>query len=1673
MLMTTEQGLSLIPATELDRIRTLVDQGLCFRAFEVAREFGPLARWTGPSERLLAGRLAPHLGAPRLGSALHHRAWREDPTNPTACYYRARMILGHRGPLEAWRFMQSVGPLDGADNSVRSDWMANHSCTLARLRDFDAAESWLEKAERTAPESAWLLVERSDLYELEDRYQDALAVARESLCLKPWYRPAVQAVARCLERLDRQVEAVELLAEASDHIESTMVLAQQGILEQNLGRYQDARRTWQRFEERAPLIERRMRRWLIGRQSDAAYGCGDLEAAAAFAKESAEPFFLAIAARIENQDLRQARVLLDVGFVNQHFQTCAPATLTAIARYWKMPADHLAIADAICYDGTPNHRERYWAEQNGFLALEFTVTWSAAISLLNQGIPFTLTTVATQSAHLQAVIGYDEKRGTLLIRDPSMPADEEVLAEPFLANFRSVGPRGLALVPRALAHRAESLDLPEARLYDEHYQLQIALEAHDRDRAELAHQALQAAAPGHRLELVARHALAHYDADPSEVLAATALMLEQFPDNTNLRLAQLACLRTLGRRDERLARYRELCSRPAADPILCRQYARELQPDARERETVLRLIGRTLRARPTDAIAIWMLGEARWSERRFSEAIELYRFAACVDDKDEALAYSYWNAARHLHREDETLGYLQDRFRRFAGRSAHPARTLYWAFSQLERMQEAFDVLEQAVRMQPGDGDLLLFLAQSRAAHGEFELAESRLNEAKGLCRRGDWMRIAAQLASMRGDLIAALNLWREVLLAEPCAADANRAVARLIAETDSRTAALEHLARACERFPHNYPLHQLRIEWLRESGPAATEPAVRRLLEIHPADAWGQRELALALANQGRHDEAAAAMELASQLEPGSAVEAHIRGDVLAKAGHKSAAREAYREAIRRSADDEFAIASLINSCESRADRAQALRFIESELTRQVIFGDGLLAFAERARGTLEPEQLIAVLRQALEVRPDLWHAWSALITELANRGEVTEALELAERAVAMFPLLPRMWLDLAAVRRTRNERALEIEAISRALRINPGFSHASRQLAAALQKDGKDDEARTVLERAISLAPLDAANHGHLAFALWRLDRKEQAIERLIQALKLEPDYDWAWDSFRSWAAELERPKAPAEIARILAETHSGDASVFLHLAMNLNDPADRDEKLAALDRSIALDPHQYQAHDLKAVALAEADRWEEAEAACRPSVYGEHPPIFLRGRAAWIDAERGNFDTAMSKMRAALADDSDYYWGWQRLADWTRNHDSPERYLEAAEAMVRLSPESAFAAAYRGEARLKAGDRDGAREEFRRAHRLSPEYGFAAFELFDLELSDGQHDAASTLLDALKTHNPGEFVDLREVQLCLATRDLERASTVLAQLCRAPLADSEWPLSASVTAFVESGFAKWAESILEKALDEQGTHPAVGYLWAERCAARKHWKLDRRLEQLRQTRPAVGQRATFGFFQALGRARLASSIRRGIRRHRSALTAETQCWGIAGYCLIAVNCHRENVEWLSDWADRPDVAPWMLSNLAQSLRAVGNESEASRVSRFAVTLKRESATSGHELWLILDDLMAGPCPDASDRIGRLDRSILKDADDVYLLGLATILADLRQSPPESRRKAGSIAAREIAALGRRSPVSRDLFLILGGRYRQAIAMIAEAKGGISGKFWWLWRRLRPSVS
>src|SRR5205814_213635 len=113
---------------------------------------------------------------------------------------------------------------------------------------------------------------------------------------------------------------------------------------------------------------------------------------------------------------------------------------------------------------------------------------------------------------------------------------------------------------------------------------------------------------------------------------------------------------------------------------------------------------------------------------------------------------------------------------------------------------------------------------------------------------RAAFLRASAALAEQRGERAVAFDLWNKVLEAEPLAVDANRAAALLRDESEGRMAALAYLRQVCERFPHHYALHQLWIAWLRDESAADAEAAIRRLLTIHPADAWAYRQLALSL---------------------------------------------------------------------------------------------------------------------------------------------------------------------------------------------------------------------------------------------------------------------------------------------------------------------------------------------------------------------------------------------------------------------------------------------------------------------------------------------------------------------------------------------------------------------------------------------------------------------------------------------------------------------------------------------------------------------------------------------------------------------------------------------------------------------------------------------------------
>jgi tetratricopeptide (TPR) repeat protein len=1653
-------------AAPLDAACELYERGLILQAYRASESLGPLRTWRGAGAQVLGGRLASHLGAPRLANWLMRNAWRSDPHHAEAQYFYGYSLFRLRGPYPAWRWMQQRLELPAdAEPETTSSWYALLAEVAGTFRDFEVAERYLQDADAAMPDSPWVLVCRAHIQEMEDRYDESLSTARRALDLRSWYRPAVQSIAHLLSLLDRDAEALQLLAEASRQIESNSVVGQLYALQLELRQYREARESLDRFQELSPLAEKNVRQWLAAQRSEVAYRLGDDEAAIRYARESDDDFFKTVAERMQEPARAGAKeVQLPVGFVRQHHVTCVPATLAAISRYWSMPADHLQVADEICYNGTSNYSERRWAAEHGWVAREFTVTETSAAALLDQGIPFTFATVDPGSAHLQAVIGYDGRRGTLLIRDPYWRNAGEAIADKVLQRYRAYGPRGMALVPAGERARLEAIDLPDAAIWDELHALDGALVAHRRDEARAVYARMLETAPGHLLTREARRRLALYDSNPTEHLAAVGLLLEVNPEDQSLQLERLSCLRDLARREERLATYHELCRKKDTHPLFWQQYGQELRVDARRHGDAVWLLRRAIRRWPSEAANYYVLANLYADQRRFDESLELYRMAMCLGDKEEQFAHAYFSAATYHKQTDTALDLLRDRFARFGRKSSLPARTLFAAYMQLDRTTEALQVLEQAMQLRPDDGELLLFAADGylSCSMENMPRATALLENAKDRAPAGVWLRTAARLTACDGRLEDALGCWRQVLETQPLAIDAHRAVTRLLAETQGRAAALAHLEQMAARFPHHHPLHELWIEWMRDEPRETREPVIRQVLALNPDDAWVRRELALVLADQRRFDEAEEQLAAAGQLDPLNPSYHLVRAHVLQAQQRIDEARTALRQAIELSVDNDLAISELVDLCPTLAERRAVLAFVKDQLVRQVIYGDGLLAFRLHARGALDAEELLAALREALAARPDLWHAWSAVTTQLLDMNRVDEAWELSGQATERFPLVPRLWLDRAAAARAREDDAGELDALQTAYRISPGWGYAVRALCDFHERHGDFGRSRQLLEQAVARDPLEAPNHLMLAEALWREGEREAAFERVHRLVQQEPGFDQAWGLLNAWSDELGCPERTLATVRELTVRRGGEARSWLMLSKVLDAPDQREERLAALDRAIALNPRCAEAYDLRATTLARDNRWEEALAACRPTAWPEQPPVELRVRAAWIENLRGHEEEALRQMRAVVQEEPHYFDAWSQLAEWYQQRQDKAGFLEAAEALVRISPHYDVSLGCLGEARMMNEDRAGAREAFRRAFELNPAYQFAGNALFDLQLEDNDVPGAAATLATLRTHGEGPYVTARAVQLAVKQGDPAAGCDALRGLCTMEC-ESPWPIGSAVQTLVEAGQAAAVEGILEQQLAASEAHPEVGVQWVKRRVARKDWECGRRLRELSQ-RGDLGRQATYAYIEALLQSPKPSRLLRFLRENGDWLRADTFTWGSMCYGLAGLREFRKCARWAADWREREDAAPWMLVNVLESLRAIGDEATASEVSARALDLPPAHGQHLLHLWLAADKACRGDVAAAEEHLAAAGSSSV-DTDYAFLRTLTEGMLEVAKTPPADRPRVFPAVRRRIDALRMhyaaysREPARRQV-------YRRCLARLAADRGGLVA-FLWRWLR------
>jgi tetratricopeptide (TPR) repeat protein len=366
------------------------------------------------------------------------------------------------------------------------------------------------------------------------------------------------------------------------------------------------------------------------------------------------------------------------------------------------------------------------------------------------------------------------------------------------------------------------------------------------------------------------------------------------------------------------------------------------------------------------------MANLRWSSRATRDGFELFRLAACLNDKDESAARTYFNSARFLNESESALAFLKGRFQRYSKRSCWPAISVHWALERLGRRAEAEQILAAAVKDLPEDGSLHLFAAEVESSRGRKKEAEEHLHIAEHKVAEARWLRTKARIAAGQRNAWPAVELWRKILERDPLAMDAHQEITALLSQIQGRVAAIKHLENACKEHPSHFGLHYLLFQYSAAEAPNSVGSILERLLALNPAHGAVRCAWARYLLGLGKREEALEQCDVAAELEPSNPASYTIRGIILRGDGKRAEAEASFRKAISVAVEYDYGtMLGLLQCCTTIMERRLALNFLRTELTRHLIFGDGLLAFRELLARHFEPNEVLTIVISSGEDDP------------------------------------------------------------------------------------------------------------------------------------------------------------------------------------------------------------------------------------------------------------------------------------------------------------------------------------------------------------------------------------------------------------------------------------------------------------------------------------------------------------------------------------------------------------------------------------------------------------------------------------------------------------------------------------------------------------------------------
>jgi predicted O-linked N-acetylglucosamine transferase (SPINDLY family) len=323
---------------------------------------------------------------------------------------------------------------------------------------------------------------------------------------------------------------------------------------------------------------------------------------------------------------------------------------------------------------------------------------------------------------------------------------------------------------------------------------------------------------------------------------------------------------------------------------------------------------------------------------------------------------------------------------------------------------------------------------------------------------------IKARNADSRGDFTEAERLYNAVLAKFPSNVRARKGLDEV-----SRNRALTQASTSAPP----QPLLDRLVECYRQGQLTQVVAQAGMLLDSYPQAAFVHNLLGAACLTLGRNDQAECALRLAYARGVRMPAVLNNLAMAIAGQGRHEEALEFYREAIEADPGHAIARNNMANSLKECGRPEEALAAYSDAIALRSDYADahsnqGLVL--EALGRTTEAR---AAHARALALQPDHAPAHNNLGNTLTSLGDLDEAIACYEKALAIRPTYPEAWYNLGNIFKKQGRIAEAIVAYRRAKAGRPDYADASVEQSKAWALIAHFDEAIAGLDEALASEP------------------------------------------------------------------------------------------------------------------------------------------------------------------------------------------------------------------------------------------------------------------------------------------------------------------------------------------------------------------------------------------------------------------------------------------------------------------------------------------------------------------------------------------------------------------------------------------------------------------------